>query len=73
MWDLLAANLALIRAVLLSEVTLPVLSLISQSLDTFVDELFVSPSTTAVFTIVREEVTEEAPSAILLHCRHTHN
>lgn len=70
MWDLLAANLALNRVVLLPEATLPIPSLISQSLE----YTFVSPSITSVVTLVREVVAEQAPSAILLHCsRHTHN
>jgi hypothetical protein len=67
MWDLLAANLALNRVVLLPEAALPIPSLISQSLEYTLVKLFVSP------TPVREAVTEQAPSAILLHCsRHTH-
>lgn len=80
MCGLLAANLALNKVVALSVATLQILSLVSQSLEllyatvhTFVDELFVSPSTTAVVTLVRDEATEAFPSAILLHCRHTHN
>jgi hypothetical protein len=80
MWALLATNLALIRVVLLSEVTLTVLSLISQSLELlyaaavkFVDEMFVSPSTIAVVTPAVEVAMGDVTSAILLHCVHTHN
>jgi hypothetical protein len=80
MWGLLPANVALTKVFVPSAAALQILSLVSQSLEllhatvhTFVDEVFVSPSTTEVVTAVGEEVTEALPSAILLHCWHTHN
>lgn len=75
MWGLLPANVALTKVFVPSAAALQILSLVSQSLEllhatvhTFVDEVFVSPSTTEVVTAVGEEVTEALPSAILLHC-----